>query len=844
MSRTVRKQLFSTLDTLAKANRVLHKLLLNGKTENAASLLVECQECAIAIGTQIDEVYGEYTETVHALEDYCELVYLLSENLSSYAQREQIYAQICEHTEQIGSIMQQEIPDRLEVVFLPYKASMWDSLESVYLAAAADENCDAYVIPIPYFDRNSDRSLGEMHYEGDEYPEEIPVTDWQAYDFAQRRPDMVFIHNPYDGYNFVTSVHPFFYSENLKQYTDTLVYIPYYTTSGGMSEARSQCSAYYQADYIVIQAEKYRYFFDANLPEEKFLAMGSPKFDRVIRMCENPPEIPACWREKMAGKKVYFYNTSIGGMLANTPAFLEKMKYVFECFAEREDACLLWRPHPLLESSFDSMRAEVKPIYDALKRYFFESGLGIYDDTADVTRAVALSDAYIGDAASSVVSMFGVAGKPIFILDNTIHTKPEADDWRGQIIKTPTVTGNRDWIIAQGNKLYCAKNSDYKYSYFCDLSPFAEDTLYLQVTTVAGKNYVCPRSARHIIELNETGIERRIELKPLGQQLSSFYGAVGCGQYLFLVPDNYPAIVRYDTVSGEITYLTPWRQVHRKEVQGAMRLGGFCAHKDRVYLTSPIDNEVLRIHAHTGEMQVQTLPIDCRCGCACIISEGEELWLLPYNGTTIVRWNPESGEVREYGDVPDGLLCKHPVLGYEIKVSPFGIPAFQGRYVYFPPCFGNMYVRLDQETGQMHEWVPSFEQPKQVKNEYYRCAARAHFVRTSEKEDGHKVIFSVYDRKMYDVNLVTGENGEILLNFDEEELAQQEPGFCEQSEWLQYACPENAFNSLSDFLSGNITGNCFDRERQIRGYSTIAVNHDGTCGEKVYQYMKEQADRR
>ena len=42
----------------------------------------------------------------------------------------------------------------MEAIFLPYKASMWDSLESVWKAADADPECDAYVIPIPYYDKN------------------------------------------------------------------------------------------------------------------------------------------------------------------------------------------------------------------------------------------------------------------------------------------------------------------------------------------------------------------------------------------------------------------------------------------------------------------------------------------------------------------------------------------------------------------------------------------------------------------------------------------------------------------------------------------------------------------
>lgn len=52
--------------------------------------------------------------------------------------------------------------ERREVVFLPYKASMWDSLESVWKAADEDPNCDAYVVPIPYYDRNSDGSYKKI----------------------------------------------------------------------------------------------------------------------------------------------------------------------------------------------------------------------------------------------------------------------------------------------------------------------------------------------------------------------------------------------------------------------------------------------------------------------------------------------------------------------------------------------------------------------------------------------------------------------------------------------------------------------------------------------------------
>lgn len=101
-------------------------------------------------------------------------------------------------------------------------------MESIWQAANADPNCDCYVVPIPYHDRNPDQSMGTLHYEGRQFPPEVPVVDYTSYDPRVRRPDIVYIHNPYDGYNLVTSVAPQFYSNELSKYTDMLVYIPYY----------------------------------------------------------------------------------------------------------------------------------------------------------------------------------------------------------------------------------------------------------------------------------------------------------------------------------------------------------------------------------------------------------------------------------------------------------------------------------------------------------------------------------------------------------------------------------------------------------------------------------------
>lgn len=843
MSRTLRKQMLTMTGLLKKANRAL-RISLTGKQiqrEKVLQLLTDCQETAITMGQEIEAIYGEGTKSVQKLEEYCESLYQMTQVLSDFEKRRGVLHDLTGQIQQFQHLVSEQIPDRLEIVFLPYKASMWDSLESVWMAADADENCDTYVVPIPYYERNPDGTFSKYHYEGEELPDYVPVTYYENYEIEKRWPDIVYIHNPYDQYNYVTSIDPRFYSYELKKRTDMLVYIPYYSTAGGMSEAQATCSAYYQADRIIMQAEKYRKFFDPALTKGKLLPLGSPKFDRIIRICNNPPEPSADWKRKMEGKKVCFYNTSLGGMLANTEAFLKKMEYVFSCFKDREDVCLLWRPHPLFESTLESMRPMFKPAFDLLKNYFLEQEIGIYDDTPDITNTIALCDAYIGDTGTSVTSLFGIAGKPLFILDNNINSLPGSEDWKGKAIPGFSFYADPDWMLAQGNKLYHALNGDYKYQYCCDLSEYAYGNYYSQVITIGERHYVCPVNARDIVVIHEGKIEKRIRLNSCIEQIGAFVGAINNERYLFLIPNNYPAIVRYDAEIGEVRYFDRHLDVFIQTVNGEKRIGGFCILDDYLYLASPSDGQILEMRIETGEERVRMLKAEHFCGCMGLLRDGTDLWFLPYTGYVITRWNPETDEVWEYTDYPEELKCNHIIHGYECEELPFDIPAFCGDDVYFPPCWGNKFVRLDKKSGKMEEWNPPFELPEREKNGYFPSGSKAYFVPMKERNtESEYQLFSVFDRKLYQINLKTNEYKEIPVEFQIEELKQHEPGFQENSEWMQYACEENAFNTLPDFLDGKITGNAFCKEEQVQAFRKIAANNDGTCGQKIHQLLCSQ----
>lgn len=418
-------------DSLIKANKALKINLHQAfkKKEEFIQLLSDCQDTAIAIGEAMEELYGEGLKAVTGLENYCESLYQMTLVLEKQNQAKELSRTMTGQLVQIRRLVEEEVPDRLEAVFLPYKASMWDSLESIFRAADADPDCDAYVIPIPYYDRNPDGSFREEHYEGKLFPADVPIVSYDEYDFGSRMPDLIFIHNPYDAGNYVTSVHPYFYSKNLKNFTDKLVYVPYFVGDGeGIDENYSTPPAVLYADYIIAQTEKERADYIRHCSkrypgmqfEKKVLALGSPKLDKARSVNRDNVEIPTDWRKRIEGKKVILYNTSLNALLQNSGSYMGKLRDVFTLFRNREDVVLLWRPHPLMESTLLSMRPELYTEYMELKGWFLTESIGIYDDNADMYPAIGVSDAYYGDW-SSLVRLYQETGKPIMIQDVEIR---------------------------------------------------------------------------------------------------------------------------------------------------------------------------------------------------------------------------------------------------------------------------------------------------------------------------------------------------------------------------------------------------------------------------------------
>lgn len=405
-----------------KQQQQILKLLNTIEEAQLKGMYFDCHDAALAISQFIDNVEGRGTKTVSLFEEYRELLLMA---INGNEQKEQLYKQLSI----IEGSIKCEFNPRIEIAFLSYKASMSDSLESIYLAAKSNPNCDAYWIPIPYYDKNADGSLGTMHYEGAEhYDENFEITDWKEYNIESRNPDIIFTFAPYDDLNRVTMVHPDFHCKRLCKLTNLLCYVSYFVHAEGDDVAHYPLlNGILHSHLVFVQSASIRHQYietlhkasgvDKEFLENKIIALGSPKFDKVISSKESNYCIPDEWRKIIGNKKVILYNTTIGVFLQNPEQYIKKSRSVFEFFKTCKSTILIWRPHPLLEQTVLSMRPDLYNAWKVLLDFFVNRNCGIFDDSSNMYQAINISDGYYGDSKSSVEVLYRATNKPILIQD-------------------------------------------------------------------------------------------------------------------------------------------------------------------------------------------------------------------------------------------------------------------------------------------------------------------------------------------------------------------------------------------------------------------------------------------
>lgn len=415
MRRNIKQKIFDIIKTINDAHNQISRLLKKQDIETAKNLIGDCQNAIIYIGETIGSSEGEDIITLKLIEEYCKNSFDIYNSLSNNYDYRQAIKTLNKDLTEIKKSIRNDIAQKTEIVFLPYKSSMWDSLESVWKAADEDPMCNVYVIPIPYYDRNPDHSFGTFHYEGNDFPSYVPITDYRKYDFHKKRPDIIYIHYPYDDCNSITSVEPFFYSHNLKYYTDMLIYIPYFIdgfyNNIESSRAMLSTSASANVDYIIVQSEAQRNLYEnIGVNSNRLLVYGNPKTDAIL-VHKQDYVLPEDWQDKIYDKKVILINSTIASFLS-LDNYIEKYTQLIEELLNTSEYVVIWRPHPLLEATIKSMRPNKWEQFIEMKNYFVSFPNFILDNTKDALMSIQCSDLLISDY-SSIVFSYLITGKPV-----------------------------------------------------------------------------------------------------------------------------------------------------------------------------------------------------------------------------------------------------------------------------------------------------------------------------------------------------------------------------------------------------------------------------------------------
>ncbi len=444
----IKKQAADLADLLGEAHGQIVTCLSNDSRDLAVDLLAQCQELAIRIGTLIESEEGEGHVTVSHLEKYCEVVYEIHSSLSAGESPESdvIKNKLDEALAIVRKSIEDDVPLHREVVFLPFSEKHWSAMESMWRREMDDPYCKVYVIPIPYYDRELEGVPRTLIFDRNAYPDEVEVTDFNDYNFAEHHPDTIYIQNIYDEFNPTTMVNPFFYTPHIRQFTDELVYIPYFRIEEiAPDDGRGKLSLDHfvkmpgmvQVDKAIVQSESVRQSYIEALVEmageetreiweKKVVAEDQRDIsaDRELHeeLRENiRQQSPESWRRillKADGtpKKVILFYSAPAVLLGKDLRSIDKLERVLETFRENtDDIALIWKGDPNMRDALRAADSRVWSRYRDILDKYKKEGWGIFD-TGKGTEALELADAYYGDPSLLVLKCKN-KGLPVMLLN-------------------------------------------------------------------------------------------------------------------------------------------------------------------------------------------------------------------------------------------------------------------------------------------------------------------------------------------------------------------------------------------------------------------------------------------
>ena len=406
-------------------------------------ILPECQQLSVDLGTLIENVKGEDSESARlvtgVIQRYCDAlfeVYNLLTNQSEADDGVQAFEKIKE-VETYFNLISEDVTARVinreEILILTIGPKEWQGFERLYDELVKEDKADVYVVPLPvlfkdYFGQivaTDDELIANTHLE--DYPENVKISLWTDFNLGLHHPDRIYIQSPYDGENPCLTIPPQYYAKELKNYTDRLIYIPPFKTDEfGENDYTDLCNLKHYvtapgviyADEVLVQSENIKSQYVKKLKEfagEETGDIWEAKIKVTVYDKDNEAEIKNVGKIK---KKLYYL---IGlNELSEVKDIIESIKNRLDTFKDNEDTIDitvgLYPPDINTWNKVDSRLT--KRLVDLLSSYRYEY-MPVEPDYLKLEAIVAEHDAYYG-SASPLVTIFTYNKKPVMIANYNI----------------------------------------------------------------------------------------------------------------------------------------------------------------------------------------------------------------------------------------------------------------------------------------------------------------------------------------------------------------------------------------------------------------------------------------
>lgn len=423
---------------------------------------------------------------------------------------------------------------------------------------------------------------------------------------------------------------------------------------------------------------------------------------------------PSNWKEIIRGKKVIFYNTSVGSLLSGRKKRIEKMKWVFGVFQEHPEVVLWWRPHPLELATIESMAQELGKQYIELRKWYEDSQIGILDESADLHRAIAISDAYYGDW-SSVVQLYKVAKKPVMYENMYIKSKEDTIF----LPVTFCVKENALWFIQlDSNKLIKMDRTTYEVEKIICIPhepPFWNRQYNYHIIDMGDSLFLLLGKSDRIYEYEIKTDMIKVHKPQRSNFTFNSEIVIAKNNKLVMLPYGEGSIVEYNCASGVF-------ESRKCDCQNIKAEKCYEMVESKLYMADSGTN-VLYCYDMISD-SCSEVHIGAKNSRYWGVKKAKGYFVLPHiEKRAITLWNEQTGEVTELIEFPD----KYIYLEAYAYLDMFE----RGGNVYIFPFCANMILKIDVENKVIEQafgevfFMPDYNvNSEKMSSEAYLCAKR------------------------------------------------------------------------------------------------------------------------